>query len=187
MDDAHPVDSLFAELVSGKCPELYAAVDSSLWSRLMSGESPDLDYPPEVEQAAKAPTGNVAALRAYKATGDVKVRNALVLDNMRLVYDQIYKFTKRRSLRRDHKGRQSDPLVSAGVCGLIRAIELFDISMQKDNRSGLFVVYARLHIWHELQQSALQDKGVSKRILAQGLTKLDMQEIIDGRVYDHLK
>lgn len=119
---------------------------------------------------------DIAALRLYKQNGDLRLRNELVSQNMPLVYDVAWKFQGRGRSR-----ELSPDLVNAGVIGLIVAIEKFDITKQLDDRSGLFYVFARWRILHELQCNAADERGLSKRMFLDGVTMSDAYEILTGQ------
>lgn len=122
---------------------------------------------------------DIAALRLYKQTGDLLLRNTLVSQNMPLVYDVCWKYQGRfaKELRPD--------LVNTGVIGLIVAIEKFDISKQLDDRRGLFYVFARWRILHELQCNAADERGIPNRMYNNGVTDYDAFEILTGQCAHH--
>lgn len=64
---------------------------------------------------------NVQKILVYKQTGNVKVRNEIVMDNIALVWCCVGRYTSGIATK--------DDMFQAGVMGLINAIERFDPSL----------------------------------------------------------
>lgn len=77
-----------------------------------------------------------------------RVRNALVLRNMRIVYQVV---------RAVAAGPDADDMTQAGTIGLITAVERYDPN------KGAFYSFAKLHILNEIQQACKVGKGLSPR------------------------
>lgn len=75
----------------------------------------------------------------YK-NGSIKARNAIIMHNLRLVYSRVT--SKYKNFEKDRKD-----IISSGICGLIKAVETFDINSGYD-----FSTYAVKCIDNQINQ-----------------------------------
>ncbi len=97
---------------------------------------------------------NKQLLYAYKKTGDLKIRNEIIINNMGL----IYTIAKKRL--NTHTSFTFEDLVQEGIIGMIKGIEKFDI--QRKTRFSTYVYY-----WINQQiDRAIMNKGYLIRLPA---------------------
>lgn len=120
---------------------------------------------------------DLEALREYKRTGETKLRNRLVLDNVRIVYDVGWAMLSggRRGKRKALDAFPPD-MFQAGCLALIEAIDTFDISKQVDQSSNLFYVHAKWRIRHALQCLFHASKGMTRSQTESGSTDAEAWE-----------
>lgn len=87
-------------------------------------------------------------LGALSLNGDVEARNALVEGNIRLVSSYARKYIARQDY---------DDIVSEGICGLIRAAEMFDPSL-----GFRFSTYAMTKIMQKVQEHIANERGTRR-------------------------
>lgn len=120
---------------------------------------------------------DLEALREYKRTADIKLRNRLVMDNVRIVFDVGWtvlsggKSGKRKSL-----DAFPPDMFQAGCVALIESIETFDLTKQKDDSSTLFYVHAKWRIRHALQCLFHASKGMNRSQTESGATDAEAWE-----------
>ncbi len=76
---------------------------------------------------------NEKLLSSYKRTGDLRIRNQIILNNMGLVY------TAAKKRLNVHNSFTLEDLVQEGTIGMIKGIERFDLS--KNTRFSTYVYY----------------------------------------------
>jgi RNA polymerase sigma-B factor len=86
--------------------------------------------PPARSEARSADPGGAALFREYQVSGDVALRNRLVLQHQRLVYYVARRFRPSGNI-------VTDDLIQVGFLGLIQAIDRYD-----PNAGATFVTFA---------------------------------------------
>lgn len=88
---------------------------------------------------------DLAKFNLWRATGDVRLRNELITENMGIVHNVV---------RTAANGPDYLDLVQQGVEGLIRALDRYDPS------KGGFYTFAKWHVLHEVQRAIYSGKGI---------------------------
>lgn len=87
-------------------------------------------------------------LEEYRRTGDLALRDAILKSNMRLVLKIAQEYAG--------KGVEMEDLVSLGNCGLLYAIDKYDLE-----KRGKFSVYASLWIRNYMRRKGLGKKHIT--------------------------
>lgn len=87
---------------------------------------------------------DLAKFAQWRATGLTSLRNALVMENMGIVYKVV---------RSAAPGPDFLDLVQSGTIGLMVALDRFDPTQ------GAFITFAKWHVLHEVQKAIRKGKG----------------------------
>lgn len=121
---------------------------------------------------------NEKLLSSYKKTGDLNIRNQIILNNMGLVY------TAAKQRKNIHSSFSFNDLVQEGTIGMIKGIERFDI-----NRNIRFSTYAYYWINHQMDR-AIMNTGYLIRLptyLYEKISKLNSLERLYQNINKNLK